>query len=493
MKTVKNKIVKNIGLLMAAVIVLGSGCKKFSEFQIDPNKSTIATPDLLLNSIAQSALQSSNIEIALASRQMVYTDAVRQTQYYGWTRGSYNAYNNLRQVLKMEQAAQSQGKAEYLPLAKFFRAWYFLQLTQMFGDIPYSQALRGEENIGTPVYDKQEDIYLDILEQLKQANDLITTNTASVQGDIVYGGNMQQWKRAINSLSLRVLMSLSLKESNTRFNLKNRFAEIVNDATKYPILTGNADNLQLKFYDLQSNRYPYFNNNDMQTTFYMEESFVNLLKSLQDVRLFSFADKAPKSVALPATDFAAYGGAKGSAAVNENNTRAIAGEVSKINPRFYNNPVNEPSIALGYAELQFILAEGVLRGWVSGNADLYFRNGVQASMSFYNIAQAQIDTYLAQPTVQLIGATNALERVLTQRYIASFMNSDWQPFFEQRRTGVPVFDVSGSGVLNNKRIPKRWMYPESELRLNQKNVTESISRQYTGGDDINESMWLIKP
>ncbi|WP_344765459.1 SusD/RagB family nutrient-binding outer membrane lipoprotein [Pedobacter ginsengiterrae] len=483
---------KTLYILLLAALTQ-TGCKKFSEFQTDPNKSTVATPDLLLNSIEQSAFQSTDITVAFASRQMVFTDAVNLNQYYGWTRGSYNDYNNLRQVLKMEQAAANLSKPEYLPLAKFFRAWYFLQLTQMFGDIPYSQALKGDENVSSPAYDKQEDIYLNILNDLKAANGMITATTPSLQGDIVFNGNMQQWKRTINSLSLRVLMSLSIKENDTRFEIKKRFAEIVNNPTEYPILTANTDNAQLKFYDLQGNRYPYFNSNDMQTTNYMEETFVNLLKSLNDTRLFSFADKTPKSTALSATDFNAYGGAKGSAPVNENNARAVAGEISKINPRFYNNPTNEASIALGYAEVQFILAEGVQRGWIAGSASDYYQKGVKASMQFYNLTDNAINTYLAQPAVQLAGSANPLANIITQKYIASFMNSSWQPFFEQRRTGFPVFDTTGAGVLNEKRIPKRWMYPETELRLNQQNVSGAISRQFPEGDNINGVMWLIKP
>ncbi|MFC3561137.1 SusD/RagB family nutrient-binding outer membrane lipoprotein [Pedobacter jamesrossensis] len=484
---------KNLLSLLVLIVILQTGCKKFSEFQTDPNKSTIATPDLLLNSIEQTAFQASNVTVAYASRQMVYTDAVSLEQYYGWTRGSYNGYNNLRQVIKMEQAAINQNKPEYIPIAKFYKAWYFLQLTQMFGDIPYTQALKGDEGITTPLYDKQEDIYLGILNDLKTASGLITSTTPNVAGDIVYNGNMQQWKKAINSLSLRVLLSLSIKENDTKLEVKKRFAEIVNAPATYPIMESNTDNAQLKFYDLLNNRYPYFNSNDMQTAYYMEETFVDLLKLLKDNRLFSFADKAPKFSSLPATDFNAYGGAKGSAPVNENNARSVAGELSKINPRYYNNPVNEPSIALGYAEVQFILAEGVTRGWIAGNANDYYQKGIQASMLFYNINQTAINTYLSQSTVQLAAGSGALVNILTQKYIASFMNSDWQPFYEQRRTGIPTFDLSGAGVLNNKRIPKRWMYPESELRLNQVNVSGSISSQYTSGDDINGVMWSIRP
>jgi hypothetical protein len=484
---------KNLLPLLLLLLLLQTGCKKFSEFQTDPNKSTVATPDLLLNSIEQTAFQSSDVAVAFASRQLVYTDAVSLQQYYGWTRGSYNAYNNLRQVIKMEESATNQNKPEYLPIAKFFKAWYFLQLTQMFGDIPYANALKGAENINTPTYDRQEDIYLSILEDLKLANSLISNTSANVSGDIVYNGNIQQWKKAINSLSLRVLMSLSVKEGNTKLEVKKRFAEIATGASTYPIMTSNTDNAQLKFYDLLNNRYPYFNSNDMQTAYYMEETFVDLLKSLKDVRLFAFADKAPKFSTLPATDFNAYGGAKGSAPVNENNARSVAGELSKVNPRYYNNPVNEPSIALGFAEVQFILAEGVLRGWISGDAKTYYENGIKASMLFYNIDQTSINAYVAQPAVQLGAGSSGISNIITQKYIASFLNSSWQPFYEQRRTGFPVFDVTGAGVLNNKQIPKRWMYPESELRLNQVNVSAAVAAQYPSGDDINGLMWSIKP
>jgi len=479
-------------ILFAAIVLLQTSCKKFNEFQTDPNKSSIATPDLLLNTIEQNAFQSTSLIVAITCRQMAHTDAISLDQYYGWTRGSFDGYNSLRQVLKMEQAATSQNKPEYLPLAKFFKAWYFLQLTQRFGDIPYTDALKGEENSYTPAYDKQQDIYLSILNDLKAANELITNGMASVQGDIVYHGNMQQWKKAINSLSLRVLISLSIKENDAALGIKQRFANIVNNPNQYPVFTGNIDNAALKFYDLQGNRYPYFNSNDLQTAYYMDETFVNLLKSLNDTRLFSFADKATKFANLPANDFNAYGGVNGSAPVSENNARTATGEISKINPRFYLSAVNEPSIALGYAEVQFMLAEGVIRGWIGGTASDYYEKGVQASMSFYNIDQTIIDTYLAQSSVKL-SAVGPLQSIITQKYIASFMNGGYQPFYEQRRTGSPVFDVSGAGSLNNKMIAKRWMYPESELTLNQQHVTEAIARQYPSGDDVNGVMWLLKP
>lgn len=480
---------RKIYSIAVLLLVIAAGCKKFEDFQSDPNKTTYATPDLLLNTVIQQAFQTTDIGATFATRQMININGASNEQYYGWNRAGFGAYSNLRQVIKMEEEATRLQKPEYIPLVKFFKAYYFMQLTNTFGDVPYTAAMKGEEEAFTPAYDKQQDILLSLLDDLKAANTQITATTASVQGDILYNGNMQQWKKLINTLSLRILMRLSAKENNTTLNVKARFAEIVNTANTYPIMTGNADNGQLVYHDATGTRYPFFNSNDLQTAYYLDANFVDLLKGLKDPRLFHFAEKAPKYVSLPDNDFNAYGGAKGSDPANDNSTKVLAGEVSKIKSRYFNDADNEPSIAVGYAELQFILAEAVVRGWIGGDAATYYNKGVQASMLFYGIDQASIDAYLTQNPYP---AANQLEAIMTQKYIASFMNSEWNFFYEQRRTGLPVFDVSGSGVLNDKKVPKRWMYPVSELQNNQANVNAAINSQFNGNDNINGVMWLLK-
>jgi hypothetical protein len=484
---------RKIYTIATLMLIIAAGCKKFEDFQTDPNKSAVATPELLLTTIEQNAFEVLDLGATLATRQMVYINSVSNEQYYGWARNNFDAYNRLLQVAKMEKEANRMGKPEYLAFAKFFKAWYYLKLTNTFGDIPYSQALKGENDTISPVYDKQEDIYLSILNDLDTANAMIARYNTTVSGDIIFEdktgveSKMIRWRRVINALSLRVIMNLSLKENNAKLEVKERFAAIVNNPGTYPLIENNEGSGQLIYHDLINNRYSHYNDNDLQTAYYMEEGFVNLLKSKQDPRLFAYAEKTPKSAALPATDFNAYGGAKGSATLGENSARVVAGEVSKIKARYYNSAVNEPGVAIGYPELQFILAEGVVRGWIAGNVADYYNKGVAASMSFYGIDQASINTYL------LLNPVNGIESIMTQKYLSSFMSGGWQFFFEQRRTGYPVFDVSGNGVLNDKKVPKRWMYPETELQTNQKNVNDAITRQYPGGDNINGVMWLLQP
>jgi hypothetical protein len=475
------------------LLTLGlSSCKDFEELQIDPNRAVDAQPSLLLTGIEVAAFNQVSLSPAVASRYAVFTDGTDPLQYYGWQRSDYNAYNTIRQAVKMEEEAIRLGRENYVALAKFFKSYFFIDLTQRFGDIPYSEAMQGTTSNFTPKYDRQEDIYADILAQLMEANDMLSAANGEIDGDIIYGGDITQWKKLINSFKLRVLMSLSAKEGNARLNIKEQFRQIIDNPAQYPIFSSNEDNAALPYYDRDGNRYPYFNNNSIKTAYYLDESFVNLLKERQDPRLFSFAAPEFRAVnaGVPASSLDAYGGLAGDASLAQNTVRLNAGEGSPFDERFYTNPVNEPSVALSYAEVAFILAEAVQRGWIAGDAQMHYTNGIQASMQFYGIPDATIAQYLAGPQVAYDPA-RGLERIATQKYLASFMNSGWEPFFNQRRTGFPAFSATGEGVINRGQVPKRWMYPEAELNLNAANVREAISRQFPQGDNINGVMWLL--
>jgi hypothetical protein len=330
-----------------------------------------------------------------------------------------------------------------------------------------------------------------VLDDLKEANNNLSENNEVITGDVIYNGDLNKWRKLINSFSLRILMSLSNKTGNSNLDVIDRFNEIVGNPSQYPIFTSNDDNAALPFYDIATNRYPYFNNNGLKTAYYMEESFVDLLKGLQDPRLFTLADKMPNGSGLSETDFDAYGGLDGSAPLAENTNRIVAGEASRIDARYYNDAVNEPSVALSYSEVEFTLAEAIQRGWITGDAAEHYEAGIRASMDFFGISSGDQDDYLAIPGVVYVPGSG-IEMILTQKYISFFMNAGWEAFYNQRRTGFPEFTVDGGGVLNNEQIPKRWMYPQDEFQFNQENIQQAISRQFPGGDDINAEMWLLQ-
>ena len=477
--------------LSVLALVISNACQDFEELQLDPNRATEVGPDLLFTNVQLNVFEDITLDAALASRFLVYTQGADLSQYYGWQRADFDAYAQLRQVTKIEEEAQRTENDNYLALAKFLRSYIIIDLSQQFGDVPYQEAMSGFKGEYTPEYTPQEQIYQNVLQALEEANRELSVDKGEITGDVIYGGNIAQWKKLINSFKLRVLISLSRKVDGS-LNIEEQFRTIVENPVQYPIMTSNADNAALPFYDQENNRYPYFNDNSIQTDYYLDESYLALLRERNDPRLFRVADPdfaARESQADP-TRFDAYSGLGGSAELSQNIDRLNEGEGSPIDARYYNDPVNEPSVSLGFPEVAFTLAEAAQRGWISGDPAEYYRQGIAASMEFYGIDPATVDAYLEQPDV-VFNAANGLEMILTQKYLSFFMNSGWEPFYNQRRTGIPTFSTDGNGILNNGQIPRRWMYPERELDLNEANVLEAIERQY-GSDDINGEMWLLQ-
>jgi len=484
------KSVKIFSLVVA--LLLAASCRDFEELQIDPNRAVEAHPSLLLTSLEANSFQIIDVGAALASRMMVFTDGATDVQYYNWQRAGFGRYNQMRQAIKMQEEAERLNFPNYVALATFFKSLHIIELSKVFGDVPYSQGLNATEGVYYPAYDLQQDIYVKVLNDLKDANNALDATHGPISGDIIYDGDILKWKKLINSLSLRILISLSNKTGNATVNVAGRFNEIFSNPDQYPIFTSNDDNAALHFYDLEGNRYPYLNNNNFSTAYYMEESFVDLLKANEDPRLFTFADKKPQGSALPDNDFDAYGGLDGSAPLATNTNRVVDGEGSRADLRYYRDPVNEPSVLIGYAEVEFTLAEAAQRGWISSDAEEHYENGIRASFDFYNISSDQQDEYLQQPSVAYNPGTG-IRQIITQKYINFFLNGGWEPFYNHLRSGFPEFSVDGGGVLNNQQVPKRWMYPQSELLVNRSNVQAAIQRQFPEGDNINGVMWLYKP
>ena len=184
--------------------------------------------------------------------------------------------------------------------------------------------------------------------------------------------------------------------------------------------------------------------------------------------------------------FENYDGVDAGATISDQ--QLTSGNASRIKKRYYEDKINKPLIFMGYAEQEFIIAEGLLRGWVSGDEKTHYENGVKASMEFYCIDEAAANAYLEQPLNKF---NNTIEQVIVQKHIAMYMNSNWETFYEQRRTGIPAYNV-GPRTYNDMRIPKRWIYPQSEYDYNAQNLAEAVQKQFGGNDDVNELMWILK-
>lgn len=465
-----------------------TSCKKYSDFQTNPNLPSNTTPALLLTDICYSLFYIDNTGADFASRYLTYYERGNSDQDYSWSQGSFSDYDILRQVKQMDSLANEQNQPQYLGLTKLFRAILFSRLTERFGDIPYSEALEGVGGNFKPTYDKQESVYAGVLQELEEANDLLDAGKGKINGDIIYDGDANQWKKFANAFKLRLLIHLSKKENDAALNIKQQFQSIVSNSSKYPLFTGNADNAQLVFNaSATNNYYPDFGYLSFGTSISMEKGFIDILKTRKDPRLFEVAEPIG---GLSAGDFNNYAGVDGGLTISDQQT--VSANASKVKIRYHDDKINEPWIFMSYAEQEFLIAEAISRNWITGagSAEDHYNNGVIASMAFYGISEADANDYLQQPNVAFNSA-NALYLIAIQKYIAMFMNSYWEPFTEQRRTGIPTLDV-GPGTYNNMKVPKRWQYPQSEYDYNLGNVTDAVQSQYGGDDDINKEMWLIQ-
>ncbi|HUH46128.1 MAG TPA: SusD/RagB family nutrient-binding outer membrane lipoprotein, partial [Arenibacter sp.] len=264
-----------------------SACQEdLSGINENPNNVSQTHPQLLLTNIASNAFAVDGTSSMYAMRMLVQTDEESNNQYYNWNRANFNRYNMLGEVTKMMEEAERIESPEYVALAKFFRAYYFYNLTLTFGDIPYSEALKGEsEEQFLPKYDTQKEVFVGILKELSEANDLLVGSTHIIAGDIIYGGNALKWQKLINSYRLKILMTLSKKESDAELNVKNAFANIFNSD---PIMESNADNGQLVFLDEEGSRYTEFNSSGYGSGMYISATFIQTLQDRQDPRLFIY-------------------------------------------------------------------------------------------------------------------------------------------------------------------------------------------------------------
>jgi hypothetical protein len=243
--------------------------------------------------------------------------------------------------------------------------------------------------------------------------------------------------------------------------------------------------------------------------------FMGLTTSLNDPRTFIVGTPAPAKLLAGKlfTDYTAYAGAPAGLGMSDLGVNAQGGEYSYINALRYSfdfaGSKAEPAIIIGYPELCFNIAEGINRGWATGDVATWYTKGITASMNFLGITEGSsipvgnltgtvvygsvdnisIVAYLAQPSVQYKGGADGLTQILTQKYIAFWQNSNWEAFFNQRRTGVPTLS-EGPGNGNGNKIAKRWQYPRAEADSNHDNYNEAVQRQFNGVDDLNGVLWI---
>lgn len=397
--------------------------------------------------------------------------------------GTWDTYYLLiRNAKVLEQIAIEEEIASYRGVSLVMQAWMFSMLTDMWGDIPFSEASMAVEGNGTPVYDTQEDIYDGLLEMLDQANTVLAGATTSIKGDILFDGDLMKWRKFANSLRMRLAMRLS--EANPS-KAQSIISRMYNNST-YPVMQSNADNAALTFFSAQPDAHPITEESVYRVGSYNEyriaENFVEILEGFNDPRLPYLADPTANSVenGTPEIQGMQNGIVDGPAYEYKGGDAFL----SKFNINYFYLQANANQARLMiYSELQFILAEAAQRGWIGGSAQSFYEEGIASNFSYWGIEMPS--DYLSRNGVAF---DDSLETIMTQKYIALFY-TDYQGFIEFKRTGFPSSIKPGPDAFYTV-YPSRFEYPSKEQALNAENYNAAVSR--IGGDEITTKVWWEK-
>lgn len=503
--------------VVTAVMLVFTACeKKYEDLETNPNVPANVPASLVLRGILSDMNERPWNEVQRWNQFWCINYNYYGNNEYGWGGVPMN-YLTLKNVVKMEEEAKRSGAGDvnpYAAIGKFIRAYYFYLMTSKVGDMPMSEALLGTENL-SPKYNTQKEIFAQVLAWLDQANNnfsqLITEVNNTLDGDIYMGNDLRKWQKVVNTFRLRVLMALSKKESDADLNIKAKFQQaFAARSSTMPLMEGMSDNMAYTYSTV--NKYPTNPDNFGfdATRQNMAKTHIDLCKSFNDPRVYVQATPAPAKLTggLSPVDFNAYEGASSGEGLDDMSSKANTGQYSFINrKRYYANYAGESCIQIGYPEMCFNIAEAINRGWITGDAEDWYKKGIMASMSFFGIQNGSmtveysgysatttinLDTYYNQPAVKYAGNNaTGLSQILKQKYLAFFNNSGWEAYFNWRRTGFPTF-LTGPGTGNSGNIPKRYQYPLSEKQFNTANVTAAIQSQFGGADNLNAAMWIIQ-
>ena len=481
------KSIKTVALGVALIASASACTEKFEELNTDPNNPTAIGAQYVLPYGMESVIDRywggvTRFERLNLDGAMLWTQYLARNIYsnegdsYGISPAFYNntwysLYNegllNFERVIKQTGPEGPNPNANYEGIALVMKAWTYSLLADMYGAIPYSEAVKGTsaEPIYTPSYDNMETIYAGILADLKTANEKLKVGGPSVSGDIIYNGDIMKWKKFANSLRLRLANRQAEKVPAAS---KAIMAEILGDPTTYPVFTSNADNALLQHTATRPSNNAW--NEVMvfggRTDWSMSKTFVDKLMATGDTRLGAIATSVNGT----------YSG------IPNGLPDAIAttylSSASVMQSKFF--AANAPSIIMTFSELNFILAEAALDGDITGDAATYYKKGIDASYEYYGLT----------PTAEFYAAVPlSKENIGEQKWIALF-GQGVEAWTEYRRTGFPVLPPKDPRAIfeNDGIIPTRLPYPTTEYSLNRAKLDAGISLN-GGADDMKTKLW----
>ncbi len=471
-----------LGILATALATsLGSCTSEFGELNTNPNAPVEVAPSLLLRQVTFDYRENMDYEGFTGGANLgQYFTAVGFNQF---DRGDLLApqfggnpwsiiYRNLRDIrIVLDEARSEPNLAVYEGPALVLEAYIAGAATDMFGDVPYGAAGRGRGGEIAPAYDEQEDIYTGpdgILAKLRQAVDAMDAygGVVPLEGDLLFGGELDGWIRMANSLRLKYMLRASAVADfgGPGGDVEQIVADgryIATDAQNAVFAYGSAPN-DFRFARAREGDF---------TNYVMSLTIDSVLTALDDPRVGVFFREAPNG---------GYGGLVNG--LDLATAEFDAATISLPGTIWREGAGDLEGNYVTAWETQFILAELALRGYAVGDAKTRYEEGVRLAFAYWNTALPP--EYLTSGNAAY-DQTRALEQIATQRWLAN-IGHEYEGWIEWRRTGFPEF-LPVQASLNGGELPIRFPYPIDEQALNLANYEAATSA--IGGNSQNVAVW----
>jgi len=491
---------KTLLLTSAVGLALGmSSCKKYLDVNTNPNISQIATVQTLLP--AAQLYVGSAVGVDLQVNGSIWAQFWTQTpiasqyisleQYsagqdafqYPWS----NLYSGASNFYQLGKLADSLKKRPYAAISLLMQAYTFQLLTDGWGDVPFTDALKGQYSDGhfiNPKYDSQRVVYNGILKYIDSANKLLTMGgTAPGSDDLIYSGNMSKWQKFSNTLKLKALVRLAkIDPAGTQARINLFYSTS-------PVFIGAGDDAAIKYGFSSANKNPLYAEASSATLANIQnlggsKTCIDSMNNNDDYRAFAFyeyvaAAGQPVGITQGTFNIALPGGSYSIPNVY------VAGDAGS------SESAKAPVNLLTSWESMFLQAEVVARGWQASSSgmtdDTLFYHGIKASFTYYSdainteLGVTGVDAYdiyingdvpnAIDPGYWTVypasgSAEDKIRFIITQKWFAMCGNQGFEAWTEWRRTGYPDFLVHPASSLIGNQMPRRFIYPTSESTTN---------------------------
>lgn len=480
-----NKTFKNIAMLLFISFIYSScDTVDFGDINDNPNGPTAPVTSQLLTEAQKTV---STIGTHLTG--ILYTQQLTEGQYPGDSRYASLTYNyngyytgpimNLNRIIELNEDESTKAAAaaygdnmNQIAVSKILRAYILQFMTDRWGALPWTEAFQGIDN-PQPKFNTQEEIYDIMFADIESALSMIDASKSGPQGDVIFGGDMDRWSLYANSLK----MTMALRISDANPNLaQSKFEEVIASGN---YIMDNMDNIEFHYGSDDSSDSPWHDAFKTREDYIVSETMMESLRTNLDPRLFKYSEPSRETIIdnplFPGGIDAAYFGAP-NGKVNGNVPDYSFPTATIIYDETYPTPIYTA------AQMKLSMAEAALKGWnVGSDAATLFAEGIEASMNYWGVAEADKDAYLAAHTASTIAD------IAYEKWVALYLNGP-EAWAEWRRLDAPA--LTPSEFAGDPRIPVRHAYDSSVEDNNQANYDDIIAQQ--GPDDLHTKLWWDK-